>query len=108
MPISTQSAALKCGAETPATIAGLYIKEFPDLGGAPETIETTTLNDTIRTFILGIQSGGMMEFPYNYDKTVYGLVKTDARTAMEYSLTFSDGTVVSGQGSTIHTSGVRA
>ena len=62
-------------------------------------IETTTLHDSIQTFILGIQSMSAMEFNYNYDKTVYGLVDTDANTPMKYSVTFSDDTVVSFDGS---------
>lgn len=99
MAISTQAAVLKWGAAAPGTISGLYIKDFPDLGGAPEMIETTTLNDTIQTFILGIQSMNAMEFTYNFTKAVYDLVYADASTAMKYSLTFSDNTVVSWEGS---------
>lgn len=29
------------------------IKNFPDLGGTPETLETTTLSDKMQTNILG-------------------------------------------------------
>ena len=32
------------------------IKDFPDLGGAPEMLETTTLSDKMQTYIPGIQS----------------------------------------------------
>ena len=32
------------------------IKSFPDLGGAPELLETTTLSDSMQTYIEGIQS----------------------------------------------------
>ena len=32
------------------------IKEFPDLGGEPEMLETTTLSDNMQTYIAGIQS----------------------------------------------------
>lgn len=31
------------------------IKEFPDLGGVPEMLDTTTMSDGARTYILGIQ-----------------------------------------------------
>lgn len=99
MAISTQAAVLKWGSVTPADISGLYIKDFPDLGGAPEMLETTTLNDLIQTFILGIQSMQAMEFTYNYTKAVYTLVNADAGDALNYSITFSDGTVVSWTGS---------
>ena len=30
------------------------IKEFPDLGGAPEMLETTTLSDNMQTYIPGM------------------------------------------------------
>lgn len=47
------------------------IKEFPDLGGAPETLETTTLSDNMQTYIAGIQSLDALEFSTNYTKTDY-------------------------------------
>lgn len=47
------------------------ITSFPDLGGDPEFLDTTTLSDKMRTFILGIQNNEGMTFEANYDKTVY-------------------------------------
>lgn len=47
------------------------IKEFPDLGGEPENLETTTLSDAMQTFIQGIQSMDGLRFPTNYDKAKY-------------------------------------
>lgn len=47
------------------------IKEFPDLGDAPETLDTTTLSDTRETSIMGLQKGGILEFPANYDDETY-------------------------------------
>ena len=47
------------------------IKSFPDLGGAPEMLETTTLSDTMQTYINGIQSADALEFEANYTKTAY-------------------------------------
>ena len=47
------------------------IKDFPDLGGSPETLETTTLSDNMTTSILGIQSLDALEFTANYDLTAY-------------------------------------
>lgn len=41
------------------------IKEFPDLGGAPENLETTTLSDRMQTYIAGIQSLDALEFSAN-------------------------------------------
>ena len=47
------------------------IKDFPDLGGAPEMLETTTLSDSMQTYIEGIQSADALEFTANYTKTDY-------------------------------------
>ncbi|SCJ24944.1 Uncharacterised protein [uncultured Ruminococcus sp.] len=44
----------------------LDIKDFPDLGGAPEMLETTTLSDKMQTYIPGIQSLDSLEFTANY------------------------------------------
>lgn len=51
------------------------IKEFPDLGGDPEMLETTTLSDKMQTFIMGIQSADSLAFPANYDKAKFTELK---------------------------------
>ena len=51
------------------------IKEFPDLGGDPELLETTTLSDKMQTFIMGIQTADGLAFPANYDKAKYAELK---------------------------------
>ena len=58
--------------ETGGTYAKLIdIKDFPDLGGAPEMLETTTLSDAMQTYIEGIQSSDALEFTANYTKEDY-------------------------------------
>ena len=47
------------------------IKDFPDLGGAPEMLETTTLSDSMQTYIEGIQSADALEFTANYTQEDY-------------------------------------
>lgn len=47
------------------------IKEFPDLGGSPEMLETTTLSDKMQTYIAGIQSLEAMTFTANYEKDTF-------------------------------------
>ena len=47
------------------------IKDFPDIGGSPELLETTTLSDGMQTYIEGIQSADALEFTANYTKTDY-------------------------------------
>lgn len=51
------------------------IKDFPDLGGAPEMLETTTLSDAAQTFIKGIQTMDALEFTANYDATDFETIK---------------------------------
>lgn len=51
------------------------IKSFPDLGGAPENLETTTLSDSMQTYIPGIQSLDALEFEANYTKDDFASLK---------------------------------
>ncbi len=51
------------------------IKDYPDLGGSPEMLETTTLSDPMQTYIPGIQSSDAMEFNTNYTKDGYSAIK---------------------------------
>lgn len=51
------------------------IKDFPDLGGAPEMLETTTLSDGAQTYIPGIQSQDALEFTANYTKADFDTLK---------------------------------
>lgn len=88
MAISTYGVTLKWGTDANSLTKKVDIKSFPDLGGAPEMLETTTLSDNMQTYILGIQSADAMEFEYNYDKTVYEAIEADANVRMFYSLEF--------------------
>ncbi len=47
------------------------IKDFPDLGAAPEPLETTTLSDPARTFIPGIENTEQKTFTCNFNNTDY-------------------------------------
>lgn len=51
------------------------IKEFPDLGGVPEMLDTTTMSDGARTYILGIQETEAMTFTANYTLADYTTIK---------------------------------
>lgn len=64
------------------------IKDFPDLGGAPEMLETTTLSDGAQTFIPGIQSLEALEFTANYDKADYTTLTALKDTEAEYAVWF--------------------
>nr|DAO37462.1 MAG TPA: Major tail protein [Bacteriophage sp.] len=64
------------------------IKEFPDLGGAPENLETTTLSDRMQTYIAGIQSLDALEFSANYTLEDFKtLQKLEGKTE-EYAVWF--------------------
>lgn len=68
------------------------IKEFPDLGGEPELLETTTLSDGMQTFIPGIQQLDSMTFTANYTKADYTTLKGLEGTEKSYAVWFG-GTV---------------
>ena len=73
------------------------IKDFPDLGGAPEMIETTTLSDSMQTYIEGIMSSDALEFTINYDletyETLLALKGVNTDFAVWFGGTESDGEV---------------
>ena len=62
------------------------IKSFPDLGGAPELLETTTLSDPMTTNIMGIQSLDALEFECNYTKEDYTKLKAMEGTTGSYAV----------------------
>lgn len=66
------------------------IKDFPNLGGEPEMLETTTLSDPVQTFIMGIQNSDSMAFTMNYNPKVYKELKAlqEAGTELDLSVWF--------------------
>ena len=64
------------------------IKDFPDLGGAPEMLETTTLSDKMQTYIPGIQSLDALEFTANYTKEDFMKLKALEGVEHEYAVWF--------------------
>lgn len=81
MPTSTTAVA-----NMPSTTIGTYlgistdgtaykklipIKDFPDLGGAPDQVEITDLDDDVQKFLLGVQSMSALEFTANYVPAEY-------------------------------------
>jgi hypothetical protein len=77
------------------------IKDFPDLGGAPEMLETTTLSDKMQTYIPGIQSLDALEFTANYTKKDYTALKALEGKEESYAVWFGgtdDGSVLTPTG----------
>lgn len=64
------------------------IKSFPDLGGSPENLETTTLTDGSRTYIPGIQEQESMEFTTNYNLVDYTALKALEGTEHDLAVWF--------------------
>ena len=98
MAISTYKVFLMHKASSGATYTKLIdIKEFPDLGGEPEMLETTTLSDNMQTYIAGIQSMDALSFSANYDMTKYQELKALEGKKESYAVWFggteSSGTV---------------
>ena len=71
------------------------IKDYPDLGGEPEMLETTTLSDSMQTYVAGIQSLDALTFSANYDKAKYAELKAMEGTSKDFAVWFG-GTESSG------------
>ena len=75
-----------------------YLMEIPELGGAPEKIDVTTLSDTAKKYIPGIKDYGDLVFKFLYDNTGetanYRILKglDDAGTTAAFKIEYPDGT----------------
>lgn len=67
------------------------IKDFPDLFGEPNTLETTTLSDSMQTFIPGIKQVEALAFTLNWDKTIASKIKGMEGKESFWKVIFSDG-----------------
>ena len=89
MAISTYKVFLmKKGASADTYEKLVDIKEFPDLGGEPEMLETTTLSDNMQTYIAGIQSLDGLSFTANYDMTDFQKLKALEGKTDSYAVWF--------------------
>ena len=104
MALNTYGVSLKWGESAEAVEKVVDIKDFPDMIGDPEMLETTTLSDAQVTNIPGIKSSDMLTFTCNYDKADFTAVNADADKALYYALEFSDGSRFTWQGQ--HTCGL--
>ena len=89
MAISTYGISLMHKSGTGSTYTKLIdIKDFPDLGGAPEMLETTTLSDSMQTYIPGIQSLDALEFTANYTLADYQKILALKGTEQDFAVWF--------------------
>lgn len=85
---STIGTVLKCGGTQLSKI-----KSYPQLGGAPDQLETTDLEDTMQTFVDGVQKMNTMEFKANYTPEAYDAVVAAmpaAGATKDYELDFGN------------------
>ena len=90
MAISTYKVFLMKRADSSGDTWGklVDIKEFPDLGGEPEMLETTTLSDNMQPYIAGIQSLDGLTFTANYDKEDFQTLKALEGKENDYAVWF--------------------
>lgn len=104
MAISTYGVSLKWGESAEAVAKVVDIKDFPDMIGDPNMLETTHLGDGQQTFIPGIRTSDTLSFTANYSKADFTAVYEKENTPLFYALEFSDGSKFTWQGQ--HTCGV--
>lgn len=104
MAISSYGVTLKWGETAEAVAKVVDIKDFGDLIGDANMLETTTLSDAQVTQIPGIRSGDAIPFTCNYTKADFDKVHADEGKPLFYELEFSDGSVFAWQGQ--HTVGI--
>jgi len=77
MAISTYQSYFMQGTGTGTlTWAKLFdFKTDPDLGAAPEQLETTTQSDPAHTYIPGLEANGQKNYTLNYDSTLFDTIK---------------------------------
>jgi hypothetical protein len=104
MAISSYGVTLKWGESAEAVTKVVDIKDFPDMIGDPNLLETTTLSDAQQTNIPGIRTSDTLTFTANYTKEDFTAVHAQENTPLFYELAFSDGSGFTWQGQ--HTCGL--
>ena len=74
------------------------IKSIPQLGGEPEQIETTDLEDHVQSFVPGVQSVDSSQFVCNYTPEGYTALKSTSNTHGIYRLFFQNHSVFEWEG----------
>lgn len=101
MAISTYKVFLMSSEDGESYTKLIDIKEFPDLGGEPEMLETTTLSDNMQTYIPGIQSLDALAFTANYDVKKFKELKALEDQEKHYAVWFGG----TGEGSSLQPDG---
>ena len=91
MAMNTFGIQLKWGTSAEQVKKVVDVKDFPDLIGEPELLETTTLSDAQVTNIPGIRGSDLLTFTCNYTSADFAKVKAEENKPLFYELAFSDG-----------------
>lgn len=106
MAQSTYNTLLKVKNSAGKFVKLVDIKNFPDLGGDPELLETTTLSNKMQTHISGIQETSALAFTANYSISDYAKVsKYDDNKNHEFEIWFGSDDANSGSDGIFYWSG---
>ncbi len=75
------------------------IKDFPDLGGALGSAQATTLSNKRHVYVAAIKSGTVLEFTFNYSKSIMTSLISSEDDINTYTLELPDGSDISWSGS---------
>lgn len=78
MAISTYKTFLMIGTDTGSGVSYeklCDVKDYPDLGGIPEMLDATSMSDSSRVYVLGIQETESMTFTANYTLADFSRIK---------------------------------
>ncbi len=99
MAISSYGVTLKWGENAEAVTKVVDVKDYGDLIGDPNLLDTTTLSDPQKMGIPGIKSGNdTIPFTCNFTKADFTAVQGDEGKNLFYELAFSDGSKFTWQG----------
>lgn len=85
---STIGTILKVGTSSSSLGKLCPIKGYPQLGGEPEQIEITDLEDESQTFVPGVKTQDAMAFTANYTKATFAAVKEKEGQELIFELDF--------------------
>ncbi len=74
--------------------------EIPEIGGAPDTVESTTLDNLVyRSYVKGLQDLGSLDFPFNLEKpaatsNINIIAGLDQDTIYGWMITYASGITV--------------
>ena len=87
---STIGTFLKMGTAAASITKVCPIKSYPQLGGDPEQIETTDMEQDSQTFVPGVKQQDTMTFTANFDKDYFSALKDLEGQDLVYELDFGD------------------